>query len=436
MPLQATEGLPLKDMFGHVGDLPIPVQRIRILSTIRLVIFVPIAMLPTQVYMRSRLGLGWDPEFGRFVVDVHLWAFLLYLPVNLLLVWKADKASGASYAALMRLNAVAIACEIATNQAYLVGFGNLDNYSVGFLVIIVALYRVLFDYRVAVATAVVLLVCYLGFACLEISGALPAAVLFPEVASHPVRSDSRVWATVLFSVPLMVVLTFMVVNFAVNQSVRLHLYITRSVLQRYLPPALVDRAAAGELHMDAPHERRVVTVMFTDIVGFTALSERLGPEAVGALLNDLLGEIAQLALDHGATVDKFIGDCVMVVFGAPEPCPPGEQARRCVDLALAIHAHVARVGKEHALQARTGLNTGEVVVGNFGSAARSDYTVVGPAVNVAARLESASQPNRILLGKDTAAHLDGKVALVPAGPLKLKGVSESVEAWFVESAGS
>jgi class 3 adenylate cyclase len=436
MPLQATDRLPLKDMFGHVGDLPIPVQRIRTLAIIRLVVLVPIAMLPTQIYMRSSLDKGWAPEFGRWVVDVHLWAFLLYLGVNGVLCWKAGPDAGSRKASLMRLNAVAIACEIATTQAYLVGYGNLDNYSVGFLVLIVALYRVLFDYRVAVATAAVLIVGYLGFASLEISGALPAAALFPHVANHPIRSNPRVWSLVLFSVPLMVVLTFMVANFAVNQSVRLHLYITRSVLQRYLPPALVDRAAAGELRLDAPHERRVVTVMFTDIVGFTALSERLGPEAVGALLNVLLGEIAQLALDHGATVDKFIGDCVMVVFGAPEPSPPEDQARRCVTLALAIHALVARLGAAHALQARTGLNTGEVVVGNFGSAARSDYTVVGPTVNVAARLESASQPNRILVGPDTAAHLDDDVALVPAGPLKLKGVSEPVEAWFVEPPGS
>jgi class 3 adenylate cyclase len=369
-------------------------------------------------------------------VDVHLWAFLLYLLVNGVLAWKADPGSGIRKATLMRLNAVAIACEIATTQAFLVGYGNLDNYSVGFLVLIVALYRVLFDYRVAVATAAILLLGFLAFASLEISGVLPAAALFPEVAAHPVRSNPRFWSMVLFSVPLMVVLTFMIVNYAVNQSVRLHHYITRSVLQRYLPPALVDRAAAGELNLDAPHERRVVTVMFTDIVGFTALSERLGPEAVGALLNDLLGEIAHVALDHGATVDKFIGDCVMVVFGAPEPSPPEDQARRCVALALAIHALVARVGQEHGLQARTGLNTGEVVVGNFGSAARSDYTVVGPAVNVAARLESASQPDRILVGPDTAALLKDEVALTPAGPLKLKGVSEPVEAWFVELAGA
>ncbi len=436
MPDEVSEGLPLKDMFGHVGDLPIPMGRVRTLALTRLFLLVPAAMLPTQLYMRSSLEAAWAPVFGKSVVDAHLWAFLLYLPVNALLAWKADKKGGVSRTTLMRLNAVAIACEIAATQAFLVGYGNLDNYSVGFLVLIVALNRVLFDYRVAVASAVVLVVSFLGFSGLELSGVLPAASLFPEVASHPVRSNPRIWSMVLFSVPLMVVLTFMVVNFAVNQSVRLHLYITRSVLQRYLPPALVDRAAAGELRMDAPHERRVVTVMFTDIVGFTAMSERLGPEAVGALLNDLLGEIAHLALDHGATVDKFIGDCVMVVFGAPEVCSPEDQARRCVVLARAIHAHVAQMGGEHALQARTGLNTGEVVVGNFGSAARSDYTVVGPAVNVAARLESASQPDRILVGPETAALLGDEVSLTSAGPLQLKGVSEPVEAWFVGASSS
>ena len=178
-------------------------------------------------------------------------------------------------------------------------------------------------------------------------------------------------------------------------------------------------------------KRKLAAIVFTDIVGFTKLSERLGPEALGDLLNRLLGEIADVAMEHGATVDKFIGDCVMVVFGAPEVCSPEDQARRCVALAQTIHERVNEVGAEYQLQARTGLNTGDVVVGNFGSASRSDYTVLGPAVNVAARLESASQPNRILIGPESARLLGGSVQLEAAGLLKLKGISESVEAWFV-----
>ena len=121
----------------------------------------------------------------------------------------------------------------------------------------------------------------------------------------------------------------------------------------------------------------------------------------------------------------------MVVFGVPVACSPEEQARRCVALAQAIHARVQQMGSEYALQARTGINTGEAVVGNFGSASRSDYTVLGHAVNVAARLEASSKPDRILIGPDTMKLLDDTVALESAGDLSLKGVATPVRAWFV-----
>jgi adenylate cyclase len=203
------------------------------------------------------------------------------------------------------------------------------------------------------------------------------------------------------------------------------------VLHRYLPPSLVEKAARGSLDLDAPPERRVITVMFTDVVGFTPLTERLGPQVIGELLDGYLGTIADIAHAHGATVDKFIGDCVMIVFGAPERMEPEEQANRCVKLAREIHRAVRQLDGDHPLQARTGINTGEAVVGNFGSHARSDYTSLGPAVNVAARLESASSPDRILLGPETASLLGDGLPLESAGSLELKGVAGTVEAWLV-----
>jgi class 3 adenylate cyclase len=431
VPQKITDKLSLRDLIGNTGNLPIPRRRYRALALIRLLVVIPIAVLPTQLFLRQNIQKGWNPEFGTQVVNLHLIALLIYIVANLAAVWSSRNLEKASLKRLRGLNYSSIGCEILTNQAFLVAFGSLDNYSIGFLVLIVVPYRVLFDYRTALGTLLVTMGLFLLFAALELSGTLPAASLYPYVLDHPIRSNPDIWIGVVLYVPVIMMFTFLTVNYAMNQSSRLHTYVTRSVLQRYLPPALVDRAASGELQLDAPPERRVVTVMFTDIVGFTALSERLSPEALGALLNSILGEVATVAKEHGATVDKFIGDCVMVVFGAPEDCPAEEQALRCVKLGQAIHERVNALGAEYQLQARTGLNTGEAVVGNFGSAARSDYTVIGPAVNVAARLESASQPNRILIGPESARLLGDRVALEPAGKLQLKGVSAPVEAWFV-----
>ncbi|MBI5526824.1 MAG: adenylate/guanylate cyclase domain-containing protein [Deltaproteobacteria bacterium] len=309
--------------------------------------------------------------------------------------------------------------------------GTLMSAASLYIVLIVAIYRVFFDYRLALFAAVAGCVLYAGFAGLEVAGWLAIAPIFPYAIEHPVYSDPAVAATIVQMTVFGTLLAFFAVNYGVNQSVKLHRYITEAVLRRYLPPSLVARASRGELQLDAEPERRVVTVMFSDLVGFTSLSERLGADAVGRLLNRYLSRMADVAHAHGATVDKFVGDCVMIVFGAPDALPPAEQARRCVALAKELQAMLPALGGEAALSARTGINTGEAVVGNFGSIARSDYTVIGPAVNIAARLESQSRPGRILVGDQTARLLQGAVELEPAGELTLKGVSHPVKAFFI-----
>ncbi len=182
---------------------------------------------------------------------------------------------------------------------------------------------------------------------------------------------------------------------------------------------------------DAPPERRVVTVVFADLVDFTPMSERLGAQAVGNLVNRYLTLVAKLAHEHEATVDKFIGDAVMIVVGAPDSVPPKEQVRRAVDLSWAIQHALNDMGGREFLRARIGINTGEVVMGNFGSPVRSDFTVLGMPVNIAARLEGACQPGRVLVGPETAKLLGDDTHMDPTGPLKLKGVKKPVEAWYV-----
>ncbi len=430
MAVEAQGAARWRDFFMSSGDLPLGRGRYRALALFRLCA-IPIAILPTQFWLRGSLEAAHEPEWGRVSVVLHLIFLGVYLVSSLWLFWSARAGAPERRTLWGTLSIVGCACELGTNQAYLLGFGSLANYSVGFLPMLIVMYRVLLDYRAGLWTLGVGLVAYIAVGLLEMSGSVPVAPLLPEAIAHPAWSNPEMSHLVLVSVVFICGSAFAVSNYGVNQSVRLHRYITDSVLYRYLPPTLVQRAAAGELRLDAPPERRVLTVMFTDVVGFTPLTERLGPEVIGRLLNRYLAEIADLAHQHGATIDKFIGDCVMIVFGAPEPLEPREQAERCVALAMAIHERVRALEMEHPLQARTGINTGEAVVGNFGSRARSDYTVLGPAVNIAARLESASAPGRVLLGEETARLLGDSVALEEAGSLQLKGVREPVNAYFL-----
>ena len=180
--------------------------------------------------------------------------------------------------------------------------------------------------------------------------------------------------------------------------------------------------------MDEPPQRRVCTVIFADLVGFTPMTERLGAAAVAEVLNQYLGEVSSVAHAHGATIDKFVGDGVMIVYGAPESMAPEEQARKALGLCRALQKRLANLPGE-PLQMRIGLETGEGVVGNFGSENRSDYTVIGLVANIAARLEAAGQPGRVLIGPGAAAFLENE-GLEAQGPVALKGLSEPVQVFL------
>ncbi|GBO54407.1 adenylate cyclase [Pseudanabaena sp. lw0831] len=219
---------------------------------------------------------------------------------------------------------------------------------------------------------------------------------------------------------------------------QLNLYLTESVLKRFLPPSLVAKAATGELSLDLRPEPRMITVLFTDIVGFTSLANTLRSRRVAELLNQYLGAMTEAIFANGGTVDKFMGDGIMALFGAPEDCSPNEQVRRAVQTAKHMQRSLAVLNEEWAahgipkVRFRCGIHQGTAVVGMFGSAERSDYTAIGPTVNIAARIQSAAEPDCILVSAAVADYLNDE-ELRKREPLKLKGVDETVLTFFVDS---
>ena len=208
---------------------------------------------------------------------------------------------------------------------------------------------------------------------------------------------------------------------------KLNDYITESVLKRYLPPALIGDILSGELSMDKPAELRDITVLFSDLKGFTKTSEALGAEGISAFLNEYLTVMNEVIFEHGGTIDKFIGDAIMVLFGAPQDMSPEEQVKRATDCAKAMQramegiTRMWRADGAGDLQMRIGIHHGSAVVGNFGSSQRSDYTAIGPCVNMAARIESASVPGEVFVSEDTA-KLMGEGATIKVGAFELKGI--------------
>jgi adenylate cyclase len=212
---------------------------------------------------------------------------------------------------------------------------------------------------------------------------------------------------------------------------RLNSYLTGSVLRRFLPSKLVERAAKGELTLDLRPEPRMITVLFSDIVGFTQLSNTLRARRVAELLNEYLNCMTRCVFDNGGTVDKFMGDAILAIFGAPEELTPNEQVRRAIATARHMYKALDELNAcweaqgVSPVQFRCGIHQGTAVVGMFGGEERSDYTAIGPSVNIAARLQEAAAPGAILISAAVADYFEEE-HLVKESPLQLKGVDETV----------
>jgi class 3 adenylate cyclase len=206
-----------------------------------------------------------------------------------------------------------------------------------------------------------------------------------------------------------------------------------SKLSKYLSPQLYKSIFSGEKNVDVTSQRKKLTIFFSDIAGFTETTDLLESEELTSLLNQYLREMSTIALEHGATIDKFIGDAIMLFFGDPETRGPKEDAVACVKMAIAMQQRMRDLqaewrerGQEHVFQLRIGINTGFCTVGNFGSDDRVDYTIIGNEVNLAARLQSHADLGGILLAHETQALVKDEVLTEETGTITVKGFSRPV----------
>lgn len=210
-------------------------------------------------------------------------------------------------------------------------------------------------------------------------------------------------------------------------------------IAKYLSPQIYKSIFSGQKDVAIATERKKLTIFFSDIKDFTAISERLQPEDLTALLNQYFTEMSAIALQHGATVDKFIGDAILAFFGDPETKGVEEDARACLRMAVDMQRRLEQLntlwhqqGIEQPFQARMGINTGYCNVGNFGSDDRMDYTIIGAEANLAARLQSIAEPGGICLSYETYALVRDLVRARPLPPLAMKGISREVVPYAVE----
>ncbi|PKN56649.1 MAG: hypothetical protein CVU56_15040 [Deltaproteobacteria bacterium HGW-Deltaproteobacteria-14] len=210
----------------------------------------------------------------------------------------------------------------------------------------------------------------------------------------------------------------------------------RGNLSRFLSADVVDQIVAGQGELKLGGERREITVMFADVVAFTELIEAHSPEFVVGLLNELFTIVTEIVFKHGGIVDKFIGDCVMAIWGAPVAHP--DDAQRAVRAAEEIQRWLevgnAKWRKEvgHDVELAIGIHTGPAVVGNIGSEKRMEYTAIGDVVNVAARLERLARPGQILITKETMSHVSGEFDGHSLGNVDIVGRNRTSEIFLLD----
>ncbi|MGJ0508693.1 MAG: adenylate/guanylate cyclase domain-containing protein [Methylocystis sp.] len=209
-------------------------------------------------------------------------------------------------------------------------------------------------------------------------------------------------------------------------------------LSKYLSPQLYETLFRGAKVAPTSSQRKKLTILFADIVSFSEIAESLESEDLTRVLNEFLNEMAEVALKHGATIDKYIGDAVMVFFGDPKTRGVAEDARACVFMAMEMLEAARRLdhkwresGLGCPLQIRIGVNTGYCTVGDFGSQQRMDYTIIGHQVNLAARIEKAAAPGSILLSHETWSLVRRSIRSEEQAPIVVKGIHAPVQTYKV-----
>lgn len=236
-------------------------------------------------------------------------------------------------------------------------------------------------------------------------------------------------ATFILAVPMVMLMQFFEVQKR-NQYIR-------GRFSHYFAPSLMDKILKQPELLDSV-EKKTLTILFSDIVGFSSWSAARDAQEIHRTLNKYFEAMADIVFAFQGTIDKYMGDGLMVFFGDPLPCE--DHALKAVQAAIAMQKKTRELRAEWEpaggmpIEIRVGIHTGEVVVGNMGSRSRMEYTVIGSNVNLAQRLESNCEPGAILISAQTAQCLDGSVAVEAAGTIRAKGFPEPVTVYTVSEA--
>ena len=307
----------------------------------------------------------------------------------------------------------------------------LGGFFVGFL---------LFDKGPMLGALASLAVLYVGATVVEQAGLIPYA---PMMAGSPYEEGHLApsWLAsygAINTVTLALLLGLVYFIFYRWRDQEEQLSRANELISRYVAAQVSERILSGEFDSVNKHARKKLTVFFSDIKDFTATTERMEAEDLSQILNEYLTEMTLIADRHGGTIDKFVGDAIMVFFGAPGATSDQDHALRAVRMAAEMQERMETLREEWRgrgiqlpFHVRMGINTGHASIGNFGSEGRMDYTAIGRQVNLAARLEVNCEPDRVLISHSTWAFVNEEIPCTAKGEITAKGVRDPVKVYEV-----
>lgn len=212
-----------------------------------------------------------------------------------------------------------------------------------------------------------------------------------------------------------------------------------SLISKYVPPQIAETISHGQIDLVWKHHREKLTLFFSDIKNFTRITDSMEPEDMGKLLNEYLTEMNRIINRYSGTLAQLIGDGLYVIFGAPNKTDDKDHALRCLNMAIDMQLKMKELNKkwfnsgiDENLKIRCGINTGMATVGGYGSPERKEYTAMGMQVNLAARLESACKPERILISHTTWALIREDFPCTPLGKIEVKGYHRPLTVYEID----
>lgn len=406
--------------------------------TSRKVALLAALVLPLHLFVATMLHFA-TTKIGIFdVVKLSWFQAAWCLAVVLLLLLSLPSARARKDARWTGYLFVVVYDSFIVTFTYL--FGSTSSVFAAALPSVILVHAVYFDERIAWVSFLASTGLLILLGGMESLGVLSYAPLLLERAIDAQRSG--LWFAQAYYVVFNYVLVGIVLIVLVTKARRLQelrLNEAHNLIRRYVPSQVADGILEGRVQVAHPHERRKLTIFFSDLVGFTEISEELEPEDLSKVLNEYFTEMTSIAKMYGGTVDELMGDAILIFFGAPVATDDKDHACRAARMAKEMQQAMQRlnegwkkVGIAENLSVRMGINTGVVTIGDFGSSERMKYAALGKHVNLAARLQTHCEPGKVLLSHSTWLLVHDQIPCRPKGEVQLKGISRPVQTYVLE----